>query len=129
VVYSASPETREKGRYYMMRLLELVPTAKLIDMFVSDEIDRIFEKVREEFYAKQHGFGLDTLTLSLPARPGNTTGKPSPHAPEEVASDHAKYWIAGSAAILTLGGAAVALWVLDTPKPKPREIIVPKENP
>src|SRR4051812_39482680 len=44
VVYSANPATREKGKYYMNRLLELLPSAKLVDMYVSDEIDRIFEK-------------------------------------------------------------------------------------
>ena len=45
VVYSANPATREKGKYYMYQLLELLPSAKLVDMYVSDEIDRIFEKV------------------------------------------------------------------------------------
>jgi hypothetical protein len=30
VVDTASPKTREKGRYYMMRLLELVPSTKLV---------------------------------------------------------------------------------------------------
>src|SRR4051812_25047035 len=38
VVYSANPETREKGRYYMYQLLTIMPSAKLIDMYVSDEI-------------------------------------------------------------------------------------------
>jgi len=33
----------------MFRLLELLPSAKLVDMFVSEEIDRIFDKVRDEF--------------------------------------------------------------------------------
>ena len=56
-VYSAHPATREKGRYYMHRLLELVPSAKLVDMYVSEEIDRIFDKVREEFLARQRSFG------------------------------------------------------------------------
>jgi hypothetical protein len=49
VVYSANPETREKGKYYMYRLLELVPSAELVDMYVSEEIDRIFSRVREEY--------------------------------------------------------------------------------
>jgi hypothetical protein len=53
VVYTADPAKREKGKYYMYRLLDLVPSAKLIDMFVSDEIDRIFEKVREEYYVRK----------------------------------------------------------------------------
>lgn len=69
VVYSANPNTREKGKYYMYRLLEMVPSAELVDMFVSDEIDRIFDKVRKEFLARQSGFGVDSTQMSIPAKP------------------------------------------------------------
>lgn len=69
VVYSANPKTREKGRYYMYRMLELMPTAELVDMFVSDEIDRIFEKVRREFLTRQKGFGVDSSQITTPQRP------------------------------------------------------------
>lgn len=48
VVYSANPDTREKGKYYMYQLLELVPSAELVDMYVSDEIEKIFDRVRSE---------------------------------------------------------------------------------
>ena len=64
VVYSANPQTREKGRYFMYRLLEMMPSAELVDMFVSDEIDRIFDKVRKEFIARQKGFGVDSTQIS-----------------------------------------------------------------
>ena len=70
VVYSANPATREKGRYYMNRLLELVPSAKLVDMYVSEEIDRIFDKVREEFVTRQRSFGIDSAMAGMPDRPG-----------------------------------------------------------
>lgn len=49
VIYSANPDTREKGKYHMYQLLTLDPKAKLVDMIISDEIDRIFTKVKEEF--------------------------------------------------------------------------------
>lgn len=49
VVYSANPDTREKGKYYMIRLLEADPNADLVDMYVSDEIDGIFSKVKKEY--------------------------------------------------------------------------------
>jgi hypothetical protein len=49
VVYTANPETRERGKYYMYQLLELVPSAELVDMYVSDEIDLIFAKVKREY--------------------------------------------------------------------------------
>ena len=68
VVYSANPQTREKGKYYMYRLLEMMPSAELVDMFVSDEIDRIFDKVRREFLSRQKGFGVDSTQISMPEK-------------------------------------------------------------
>lgn len=49
VVYAANPATRELGRYHMHRLLDLAPNSELIDMFVGEEVDGVFEKVRKEF--------------------------------------------------------------------------------
>ena len=51
VVFASNPARREKGKYYMRRLLELDPSANLMDMYVGDEIDRIWEKVRAEYFA------------------------------------------------------------------------------
>lgn len=48
VVYAANPGTRERGRYHMLRMLDLHPKADLLDMFVGEEVDGIFEKVRKE---------------------------------------------------------------------------------
>lgn len=73
VVYTANPGTREKGKYYMYRLLEMVPSAELVDMFVSDEIDRIFDKVRKEFLARQQSFGVDSTQISIPDKPAGKT--------------------------------------------------------
>jgi hypothetical protein len=134
VVYSATPKTREKGRYYMMRLLELVPTAKLIDMFVSDEIDRIFEKVREEFVAKQHGFGLDSLTLQLPDRPkeGVPEEHPKQPAPRTVAVSFWRRpttWVMGGLAVAAIGTATYLYVASDeSDGAPPREVFVPKPD-
>ncbi|HLP41458.1 MAG TPA: hypothetical protein VK465_08130, partial [Fibrobacteria bacterium] len=73
VVHSANPDTREKGKYYMYRLLELLPSAELVDMFVSDEIDRIFDRVRKEFLARQKSFGVDSAQMSIPDSPPSTS--------------------------------------------------------
>ncbi len=48
VVYAANPGTRELGRYHMFRMLDLAPGADLLDMFVGEEVDAVFEKVRKE---------------------------------------------------------------------------------
>ena len=129
VVYSANPGTREKGRYYMNRLLELMPSAKLVDMYVSDEIDRIFEKVREEFLSRQQGFGVDPSTVRLPDR---ATGDPqaAPQAGGGTGADERSrerkagtggksggktwIWVAGGACI---AGAAAYYIFHDTREP------------
>jgi hypothetical protein len=49
VVLAANPVTRELGRYHMHRLLELAPRADLLDMYIGEEVDGVFEKVRKEY--------------------------------------------------------------------------------
>jgi hypothetical protein len=48
VVYAANPGTRELGRYHMFRMLDLAPGSDLLDMFVGEEVDGVFDKVRKE---------------------------------------------------------------------------------
>lgn len=68
VVYAANPKTVEIGKHWMYRLLDLLPAADFAGMYVNEEIDRIFEKVRVEFLSRQHAFGMDTSKIVLPAR-------------------------------------------------------------
>lgn len=49
VMYAAREDTREKGKYYMMQLLYIEPTAKIMDMYTSDMIYMIFRNIQEEF--------------------------------------------------------------------------------
>jgi hypothetical protein len=121
VVYSANPDTREKGKYYMFRLLEMLPSAKLVDMYVSDEIDRIFEKVREEYVSRQKGFGVDAIgtvpdrapvndretetAASYPAPAPAASARPS--KTEEGSRGRKAVWIASGVAAATVGLAAV----------------------
>ena len=123
VVYSANPATREKGRYYMHRLLELLPSAKLVDMYVSEEIDRIFEKVREEYLTRQNSFGVDTSRIALPDRKaGNPSGGAAATAgsgdgarpgqardPARKSGSKTGFWIAGGTAVVAAGLTAAYL--------------------
>lgn len=111
VVYTANPATREKGRYFMHRLLELLPSAKLVDMYVSEEIDRIFDKVREEFLARQRSFGVDTARTALPAR-APAREEPAPAQAGKRAKPergNAGFWIAGGTAVVLAGATAAYL--------------------
>ena len=49
VVYAAKPETKEKSRSFMFQLLTLAPTIEILDMYASDEIERTFRSVKQEF--------------------------------------------------------------------------------
>lgn len=107
IIYAANPATREKGKSYMFRLLELMPSASIVDMFVSDEIDRIFQKTREEYVVRQkllgkpapsqvesNQFALDQLTMAQ---------EPKRHRKLTV------YWIAGGTAVVAATGALMYL--------------------
>lgn len=48
VVHAANPKSVEAGKHWMHRLLLISPTADLSGMYVSEEIDRIFERVKRE---------------------------------------------------------------------------------
>jgi hypothetical protein len=128
VVYAANPQTREKGRYYMFRLLELLPSARIVDMFVSEEIDRIFEKVKEEFQEKQIAFGK-VPSGKRPADPP-LSGKtpPSKDPGKSGGSSGTVYWVAGGAGLVAIGVAAYFL----VPRPETTDdivYVVDKEKP
>jgi hypothetical protein len=118
VIYTANPATREKGKNYMFRLLNLVPSAKIVDMFVSDEIDHIFEKVREEYVVRQQSMGQERPSQAesnqyaankLTVQP--KSGQPRPeHADQDPKpgkrSSRAVYWMAGGVTLIAVTGAA-----------------------
>jgi hypothetical protein len=136
VVYSANPQTREKGKYYMYRMLEMMPSAELVDMFVSDEIDRIFEKVRKEFVARQKGFGVDSTQISTPEKASTGTSANAERAAAQPAGPSQDYqaashsengtfwkrngmWVAGGVGLAV--AATVAYFIAtsdDAPAPK-----------
>lgn len=134
VVYTANPKTREKGKYYMYRMLEMLPSAELIDMYVSDEVDRIFDKVRKDFKTRQKNFGVDTTLISLPekvpaARSSAVASTPAASAPapapgpaktvsEKKRMNPVWYWVAGGAVVAGAGIAAVLLMQPDAPEGK-----------
>jgi hypothetical protein len=63
VVYAANPNTREKGRYFFFRMLEIHPDADLSDMFVSEDIDALFTKAKLESAARRKSQKVDKSDL------------------------------------------------------------------
>lgn len=49
VVYAADPETRKKAESYMYQLIKMMPTIDLLDLYISDNIESIFQKVKSDY--------------------------------------------------------------------------------
>lgn len=121
VVYTANPATREKGKFFMYRMLEMLPSAELVEMYVSDDVDRIFDKVRKEFMMRQKNFGVDTTQIHLPEKQpasrvaagsteSSSTASESPSARSKSKGvDPVWYWVAGGAVIAGVSIATVML--------------------
>lgn len=108
VVYAANPKTAEIGKYWMHRMLTLMPSSDLAGMYVNEDIDRIFDKVRREFLARQAAAGVDVSHLRADSR----TGDPEANAETGSRAGHnRKTWIWAGAAGTTVA-AAIAIMVL-----------------
>ena len=115
VIYSANPATLEKGKNYMFRLLSLVPSAKIVDMFVSVEIDHIFERVKEEYEIKQSASGeeppthLESSKYAVNKMTMNENAQPKPIAntvKDKPKSSNTIYWVAGGVTVIAIAGTA-----------------------
>jgi hypothetical protein len=138
VMYAARNETREKGKYYMLHLLEVEPTARILDMYASDMIYMIFKNIREEFEANQvkltraedhvegNGQPRPASNLSQPLQPQPAASVSQPKRREEPAakqggSGHAMYWVGGAA--LLVGAGVATYFILDSGSPTTTKIV------
>ncbi len=49
VIYAADATTRNKAESYMYQLLKMMPTIDLLDLYISDNIESIFKKVKNDY--------------------------------------------------------------------------------
>jgi hypothetical protein len=70
VVYTSNPVSREKGKYWLYRMLQINPAADLIDMYVGEQVGRTFEKVRQEFIVQRNYRGINDLSLNRAVEEG-----------------------------------------------------------
>jgi hypothetical protein len=64
VVYASHPDTREKGKYWLYKMLQIDPAANLVDLYVGGDVDRVFEKVRQEFIMRRNYRGINDTRLA-----------------------------------------------------------------
>jgi hypothetical protein len=119
VMYAANANTRERGKYYMMQLLLIEPTARIMDMYASDMIYMIFKNIQEEVAATQsklhraEGHVAGNQGSINQARPAKVSAESS--SKSKPSSGKKYYWI-GGAAVLAVG-VGVAAYILSDESP------------
>ena len=120
VMYAARYETREKGKHYMHRLLQVEPTARILDMYASDMIYMIFKNIQDEFEASRRrlaradsnlGGGRGTGPMQdPPPRQG-----PGPRPESQPRKRSTAFWVGAGAAAAVVAGAT---WYYYSDEPK-----------
>lgn len=106
VMYSADYESREKGKYYMLQLLNVEPTAKILDMYASDMIYMIFKNIQDEFEANR----MKGRRLERPLASSSDTLAPRK-------TGHALLWWGATAVVV--GAGVTAYFILPEAKTLP----------
>lgn len=107
VIYAATPATREKGRYYMLQLISIEPTAKILDMYASDMIYMVFDHVRLEFEAAQRrDAGIRTAHHPDSAAPKTTALRAGGNG-----TSHAWYWVGGAGVAAAAAGTGMFFYL------------------
>jgi hypothetical protein len=108
VMYAAQYETREKGKYYMHRLLMVEPTAKIMDMYASDMIYMIFKNIQEEFEQNRAQLTLHSVGAGDPRMDSTHSPKTDPSGN----SSTGKKWIWTGAAVATVAAGVGTYFLL-----------------
>ncbi len=128
VIYAADSATLPRAESYFNRLLNLAPNIELVDMYVSPKIQRVFQRVKDDFRAqaayksKFDAFGnphaADTRPPPVPSSAGSTDSPPPPRKPRlsKNASppEKSRTWVWWAGGLLTVGaGVGLYLWTQD----------------
>ncbi|MEO7426187.1 MAG: hypothetical protein ABI036_13450 [Fibrobacteria bacterium] len=131
VMYAAQSETREKGKYYMHKLLMVEPTAKIMDMYASDMIYMIYKNIQEEFEQNRALAAPEKnadQADSMPTRnqtPLAAENQARSRAPkEEARASGSKKWVWAGAAVVTVAAGAGAYYLLSQ---KPKQTVTENE--
>jgi hypothetical protein len=125
VMYAAQYDTREKGKYYMHRLLMVEPTAKITNMYASDMIYMIFKNIQEEYEQNRTQLGTvhaektsrDTVISSSPSKSASaSTGRHEGEEKESSGSGRIWVWVGVASATAIVGTVAFLLVSESSPK-------------
>ncbi len=79
VIYAARPDTREKAKTFFRELLTLDAGAKIVDMYPSDEILKLFRGIEEEMIADGSTAQGEPAAPALPIASGGIAAT-APHS-------------------------------------------------
>jgi hypothetical protein len=135
VIYASNKNTQEKGESYMFQLLKLAPNIDLIgDMYISDKIDAIFQKVKKQFERMEGqkssvrqdpaGTVLEPSLLDPAGPPALAPAQTSPDKEinTESRKKKGKKWIWFATGGIVLAGAVATFVLLSRDKPDPRNV-------
>ncbi|MEO7423700.1 MAG: hypothetical protein ABI036_00845 [Fibrobacteria bacterium] len=70
VIYVSNPDSREKGKYWLYKMLQMDPGADLVDLYVGEEVEKVFDKVRSEFVVRRNYRGVSDTRLAKAVQEG-----------------------------------------------------------
>ncbi len=133
VIHAANPLTVEVGKHWMYELFKIDSMATVSDMYVSEEIDRLFNKVRAEFISRQKPRApapLQPVATSPMQKPSVETPVANPQvgSSKRTGWNKSLYWMMGGAVAAAAATTAIVLLAPEDAKPgAPKEYIIRKE--
>lgn len=64
VIYASNPDSREKGKYWLYKMLQIDPASSLVDLYVGEAVEHTYEKVRQEFIVRRNYQGINDTRLA-----------------------------------------------------------------
>lgn len=122
VMYAAQQSTRDKGKFYMSELINIEPTAKILDMYASDMIHLIFRNVQEEFEVKRAR--LAPVPEPAPAAQAPAAPAPTPVAETKKPTRNKRNFYLAAAGAGVAVGAFTLFMVLSSDEPETHTIHV-----
>lgn len=75
VVFTANPDSKEKGKYWFYKMLQLAPRENLLDLYVGESVEHTFDKVKEEFIVRRNYQGVSDTKLAKAVQNNTEPGK------------------------------------------------------
>ncbi len=130
IIYAANPDTKAKAEAYMYKLLDMVPTIQLIDLYISDNIQAVFNRVRERFEAeKNYETNYDKFgrpkQQTHPNDPIEAKGdSPDTKKKNETSVKGSKHWIYWTAGLGIVAATVIGyvLWSNGSDEPTPEQL-------